>query len=542
MGKRRAAFVGVVTAGVLALSGCIGGGPSPDQVAGEFATPIEPVWEVAGDTMFGEPLIRDGVVLMYAIDEADGMTLTAYDSKTGDEMWQHVASPAGAWSNPILSSSNSAGRAYPYPTMQPLVVETGEDATPAVIFFERELNVGITPDDFLRAADLATGELLEVTAPSIDPEDFVFRPVGIREDGSIFANVYSPAFRCGDEVCYAADDGDASDGGIGLVVLDPTTLEARFEPTAVPPTEGIDFTLEWGLEYARTLEENFGVARFVDGDELWSTQIKELFGVARTAPADDVAFTEVGDLVLIQGYQSLLETLEPGKPHTYSLDFVESRTLVAVDRETGEVKWRLPGGDMLCLAVVDRPIPADATSIPICKAESGGFEYDIEGGEMLSESSIETSIAELNIADGTIGWEVEGAGVPSVSLLARLLEFTYASRGDLAMTERASEESEGLVDLRDGKWYPITVDGAAFVCKAERDDVKPKFEGSPLSSGLNPITTGYPAGWYHFPCDTEGEISDVWMKGAVRLAGYPVPDTSIVVLPTEGGLVAFDVG
>lgn len=544
MGKRRAAFVGVVAAGVLALSGCVGGAPSPDQVAGEFATAVEPKWEIASETMFGEPVIRDGVLLMYAIDEAVGMTLTAYDVETGDQLWQHVASPGGAYSNPILSSVDSAGRAYPLPTMAPLVVETGEKGTPAVVFFERELDAGITPDDFLRAADLDTGELLEVTTPSIDPDDLVFRPVGTNENGDVFANVYSPGYRCGDEICFASNDGDESEG-VGSVVLDPATMEARFERTIVPPDPDEADTvlaIEWGIEYARVIGDGFGVARFVDGEELWRVDVKELFGVERTSPPDYIDFVEVGDLVLIQGYQPLLETLDPGKPHTYSLDFVESRTLVAVDRETGAVQWRVPGGDMLCLAVRDRAIAADATSIPICQARGGGFVYNITREEMESEESIEASIAQLNLSDGSLGWEVEGAGVSSVALLARLLDYTYSSRGDLAMTERASEESEGFVDLRDGKWYPITVEGAAFVCKAEKDDVKPKYEGAPLASGLNPITVGYPAGWYNFPCNDAGEISDVWMKGPVRLGGYPVPDTSRVVLPTEGGLAAFDLG
>ncbi len=149
------------------------------------------------------------------------------------------------------------------------------------------------------------------------------------------------------------------------------------------------------------------------------------------------------------------------------------------------------------------------------------------------------SIAELDVASGELRWEVEHAGTASVAHTARMISSTYASRGDLALTH-AADRTTGLLDLRDGEWYPAAEE-AAFVCKSERPDVELDFEGSAFGGGNNPIATGYPAGWHHFPCDLDGEEVE-WSKGAVRVAGYPDRggDTGMVVLTLEDSLVAFD--
>lgn len=161
---------------------------------------------------------------------------------------------------------------------------------------------------------------------------------------------------------------------------------------------------------------------------------------------------------------------------------------------------------------------------------------------MIEENDPVASIASVDVATGKIGWELEGAGATSISHTARLLDVTYAARGDFAVTDIVEEERTGLVDLRDGAWYPVTAENANYVCKAERDDVKPEFEGSAFAGGYNPLTTGYPAGWYHFACDDEGSEAEVWTKGAVRVAGYPTGAGGRVLLPLEGSLVAFDLG
>lgn len=298
------------------LTGCIGAPPSPEAIAGEFATAIQPAWETETPGMFGEPVIRDGVVLAYSIDDEVGMLLSAYGLDDGELLWQHTASPGGAYANPILAGVDSASRPYPLSTIVPLVVETGEDATPAVVFFERDVESdSLVPDDFLRVADLASGELLEVTLPDFDPEAFTFEPLGITDGGDVFANTYTPGYRCGGgSICWVSTDAELSEG-YGEIVLDPATLEARYSGGLLPePTDDANLSVEWGYEYIRVVDDGFGVARFVDGEELWRVPVKDLFEVGRTSPPDYVPFVEVGDLVLVQGYQPIIETLDPTCP------------------------------------------------------------------------------------------------------------------------------------------------------------------------------------------------------------------------------------
>jgi outer membrane protein assembly factor BamB len=543
VGKRRSIIIfGSIAAGALTLTACVGP-PSPESIAAEFATPIEPVWQVDVPGLYGEPVIRDGVVLAYADDDEVGMRLTAHSVDDGELLWEHTSSPGGAYANPILTAWDAASRPYPLSTIEPLVVETGtgEDAAPAVVFFERDVETdSIRPDDFLRVADLRTGELLDVTLPEFDPEEFTFEPLGLTDGGEVFANVHSPGYPCRDGLyCFVTTFAESSDGsGNGVIVFDPATLEAHYEEPFIPETDETTI-VEWGLEYVRVLADDTEIARYRDGERVWQVATTELFGDGRTSPPEYVDFEQVGDVLLIQGYQGLLETLDPDLPHTLSVDMVDARTLVAVDPETGELLWRLPGGDMLCHAVRERPLAADADGIPICLATAGSFVYNIGTDEIDDEEELVASIAELSVADGEVGWEVEGAGTVAVGHASRLLDVTYAARGDLTVVDIAESEETGLVDLRDGGWYPIPLDDAGFVCKAERPDVELEFEGSVFAGGSNPITTGYPAGWYHFACDDTGEESDVYTKGAVRVAGYPAGEKR-VVLPLEGSLVAFD--
>jgi outer membrane protein assembly factor BamB len=544
MAMRRSLSFGGLMAAALVLAGCVGGPPSPEAIAGEFATPIESAWVVDVPGIYGEPTIVDGVVLVYADDEEVGMRLSAFDLETGESLWEHTSSPGGAFANPILASVDAASRPYPLPTIKPLVVETGDGdaAAPAVVFFERDIpeEGSIAPDDFLRVADLKTGELLEVTVPGFDPEEFTFEPLGINDEGDVYANVVTPPAECGDEVCWVANDPDTSHGH-ALIALDPATLEARYEAGFLPDT-GETITPDWGPEYVRISEDGVEIARYVDGEQLWRIDSRELFEVERTIPPDYGGIQEIGDLVLIQGYQSIRETLAPDRPHTLDLDFATSRTLVAVDRESGEVVWRVPGGDMLCHAVHQATTyreadEQDAESIPICLATAGSFLYDIEA-DQIEQEDIVASLAELNLATGEIGWELPDLGIESLAHVGRLTEVAYSVRGDLAVA--GTEEATFLADLRAGETYPMP-DDAAYVCKSERADVELKFEGSVFAGGSNPITTGYPAGWYQFACDDTGEPVDDWTKGAVRVAGYsdPAGEGSMVVLPLEGSLAGF---
>lgn len=543
MGMRRTVIIGSIVAGALALTACVGGPPSAEDIAAEFATPIEPVWEVDVPGLYGEPVLRDGVVLAYAVDDEVGMRLTAHVLDDGKLLWEHTSSPGGAYANPLLLSANAASRPYPLPPIAPLIIEAGEDGTPAVVFFERDTDNdsgSLSPDDFLRIVDLESGEPLEVTLPEFDPEAFTFEPLGLTDDGDVFLNTYTPGYACGDGlVCWLTTFAESSNGsGYGVVTLDPATLEVTYDEPFIPESEDTVST-EWGLEFARISGEGIEIARYRDAAEVWRASVGDLFDVERTSPPAYVDFAQVGDLVLIQGYQPLLETLDPGLPHTLSIDFVSSRTLIAVDAETGEVVWRVPGGDMLCHAVRERAIPADATTIPICLATAGSYVFDLEAEQMADQEELVASITELTVADGELGWEVEGAGVVSIAHTGRLLNITYAARGDLAVVDDPEAEITQLVDLTTGSATPMPEEDAFYVCKAERPDVELEFEGSVFAGGANPITTGYPAGWYHFACDDEGTEADVWTKGAVRVAGYPTGENR-VVLPLEGSLVAFD--
>jgi outer membrane protein assembly factor BamB len=536
MGMRRGLLIGGAAAGVLALTGCVGGGPTAESLAGELATPIETVWTADVPGLFGEPALVDGVVLAYAIDDEVGMRLTALDLETGDTLWEHTASPGGAFSNPILSGLGAASRAYPLPTITPFVIEhgDGEDAVRAVVFTERDTETpSISPDDFLHVVEVRSGDELEVTVPDIDPEDFRLLSIGVRDDGRVFANFRTPPRACDAGVCWSSSDSETF--GEALVTLDPDTLELRVADGYLPEADE-PVTADYGVEYVNiTADDGFALARYVDGAEVWRAPVADIFGVERTRLPEYSGVTEVGDLLLVQGYQSIRETLD--EVHTFDLDFATSRTLAALDPDTGDVLWTLAGGDMLCSAVAQYEIPDDATSIPICRATGGSFLYDIVAEEMVEQTGPEASIASVDLATGELGWEVEGAGAVSLANVTGLLPATYAARGAFTVADR--DETTGVIDLRDGTWAESTGDEPVYPCKAERDDVKPEFEGSAFAGGSNPITTGYPAGWRYFPCDVEGSETDAWSAGAARIAGYRDPSApQYAVLPGDDAIVA----
>lgn len=552
MRMRRIVMLGAVATGALTLAACVPAPVTPESVAAEFATPITPAWEIDVPGIYGELVVRDGVVVAYADDEEVGLRITAHDLESGDLLWEHTASPGGAAVYSLFLSRDAAMRSYPVPTITPLVVETGsgEEARSVVVFHEREIpdESSINPHDFLRAVDVRSGEAVEITTPGVEPDDYAFEPVGITEDGGdVWADTLYPVMPCGDEpgtLCWPSEDAVAWDGA-GLIRLDPATLELRYEGGYLPET-GETLIPEWGFGFAQELpDEDTLVTRFVDGERAWALTDEELFGHWRSSPPDSVPFTRIGDIVLIQGYQPILETLDPEIGHTLSIDVVEARTLAAVDADSGEVLWRIPGGDMLCHAVHEREIAPDAEEIPICLAHTGGYVYDLVDEQYQEATNIDASIAGISVADGEILWEVEGAGNVSVNNVTRLIDATYSARGDLTLVDAADEEAEssiaeGLVDLTTGEWYAAP-EGSTFVCRMEREDVPLEFEGSIFGGGANPFGNDYPGGWYHYPCDETAEETDTWSKGAVRVAGYHDPESpGRVVLPTLDGLVAFD--
>lgn len=558
---RRSLTAVAAAATALLLAGCIPGGPpTPEQVVDQFAESIEPTWEVEVDGIFGEPVVRDGLVFAYAIDEKDGMRLEVRSLNDGKLMWDHVASPGGASANGFLQSKDAASRPVPIPAIRPIVMERpgaaeDDESQLVVVFFERDIPDfdSILPDDILRIADARTGKLLEVTFEPFD--EFEFRPYGMLENGDVFANPMDVGRPCGEHrICFLGTDAEET-GAYAMMSLDVAALVLEYTPVVIPapPDNGTVFPA-WGAGYAKLLTYDYQtfLAKYVDGQVAWQVDLEALFDDPRMSPSDFVDFVKVGDLMLVQGYQTIRETLDPALPHTLDLDFVTSRTLVAIDPDTGEVIWRAPGVDMLCSAVHQRPIAADATTIPVCHTSAGSFVFDLSPEELTEYTDLEASIAELTIADGSIGWEVPGAGETAIANAGRMLEWTWAARGDRAVVapldsvDASAEGTTGepqLLDLATGNALPIA-DDAQLVCKMEREDVLPEFEGSILARGANPIATGYPAGWYHYPCGTDGVEGGDWSKGAVRIAGYPEAggDSTLVVLPTEGGLVAFDVG
>ncbi|MDQ2697849.1 MAG: hypothetical protein M3Y46_03565, partial [Actinomycetota bacterium] len=555
--RRGGGAVVIAAASVALLAGCIPSGPpTPEQLSEQFAEAIEPTWEVEVDGIFGEPVVRDGLVFSYAVDEADGMRLEARSLDDGAVVWEHVASPGGAYSNPVLQSGNSASRTYPFPSIRPLLLERAGDGDGAekqsvVVFFERDIpeTDEIQPSDLLHVVDARTGDPLEVTFEPYD--EFDFRPYGTLDSGEVFANVLDPGRLCGPStVCFTTNDADTS--GSAMLSLDVDALTLEFTPTTFPERDETVIP-EFGTGYATVItDESTLLARYDDGQVIWEVDFDVLYGESQLSPPDFIDFTEVGGLVLVQGYRPIVETLDRDLPHTLDLDFAASRILIALHPETGEVAWRVPGADLLCHVVHQFEIEDDATSVPACLATGGAWVYDLDTEEYLEQTDVEASIAGIELADGSIGWELPGLGENALAHVGRIGGPTFAGRGAFTVASsfdslvEPGERTNGvpqLVDLATGKALPIE-DDSDFVCKDEREDVELEFEGSIFAGGSNPITTGYPGGWYHLPCDADGVEGGGWTKGGVRVAGYQGTHDgrTYAVLTTEGGLVGFDLG
>lgn len=549
--RARLTALAAITATVaLLLTGCIPSGPPTlDQVNAEFAQPITPAWQVDVDGVFGEPAVADGMVAVYAQDDTVGLRLEVHSTDTGKLLWKHTASPGGAWASPLFEETNSASRAYPVPTIQPLVVKrgSGDDAKWVVVYFEREItHDSIVPDDFLRVADLATGKELKVTIPGFDPDVNYLDSARITDDGELAFNPYGPGWVCDDGPTICFDDMDQ-----GYVRLDLGSLEVSLTARVVPDDDR-DYTIGFGQGYysAYTDDDVQELLRIKDQAVLWDVPTTELFDQGMSPPTY-IDFVHTTGQLLVQGYRSILTNTD--LDNQLSLDYAESRRVAALDPDTGERSWLLKGGDQFCYAVAQYNAPADAAVRPMCRVTSGSFTYAPSTGTMLDQKDAEVSVVGVKVADGSIAWEVPHAGEQSILHVARELDAVFASRGQFASVLTAPKKP-GLIDLNDGK-VAQSPDKSTFVCKSERNGVQLEFEGSAFLGGLNPIALEYPAGWFAYACDLKSAAADgpllngkdpgdieppkiAWSKGAVRVAGYPAGDGRVILL-TKTGIAGF---
>lgn len=532
----------VVAATAILLSGCVQGPPSPGQVADEFDDAVTPAWSVDVPGIYGEATVVGDLVAVYAQDDQDGMRLEVHDTDTGKLLWQHVTSPGGAWGAPLFSETTSASRPYPIPPIKPFVAEVGkgDTAKPMVVFTERvltETNEIYNPD-ILHVADLRTGKEMKLTAPDYVDYESPLAWARVDEDGHLIVNAYSPYRLCGKgpAVCFEDDDG-------GFNRVDLSTGEVRNTKPDFDPFDGV-YSRDWGAEYVRVSGDDADaagdtlVARMVDGTEKWRVGADELFPDGGS-PAELRDFTMAGGLLLIQGYRSILENTDD---RTLAYDYAQSRTLAAVDPDTGKVAWSASGVDSLCFAVNGWDRPAKTTTIPVCHATGGSFLYDIDSKKMLKEEPPEVSIAALDLSDGSLTWEVKHAGDQAILEHGRQLDAVFSSGTAFAVVDTATAGSKGpkvgVLDLASGELKPMPAK-AGYLCESERDGVTLKFQGSVFVSGSNPIALEYPAGWYQFPCDEDAAPAKTWTRGAVRVGGMAAADGRVIVV-TEKGLAGFE--
>ncbi len=529
------------------LSGCVPGllgAPSGssemslEQAAAELAEPIEPDWEVDVEGILGEPAILGDAVAVYSATEVeDSMQLHVYSLTTGELLWEHAASTAGEYTPPLFEETQSVGRTYPIPTLTPLVTwrDGGDKAVErqaVVVYFERVASEGsLSGNEVLHVADLETGEDLPVTVPGYDfAEDFLY---SVREDFEdpevIVATPKSPGRLCGDGPTFCFDE-----PADGYITLDVGALEAAVTEPVVP-ADGVTYSPEWGAGYAHvvTAETEEAIARLDDGTLLWQRLSHDIFEDDRTSPPGITEFRPAQDLVLLQGYQQIQVTPELG--NQFDLDYAASRTVAALDPQTGETAWTLPGGDQLCYLLADAPRDPDAAVQPMCLATGGSFSYTLETDTMIESEDPVVSVVGVDVSDGSIVWELEHAGDQSVLGQARQLETVFDSRSTFAAA--VIDDEAGLVDLSDGSWQPAP-DDAGFACTSERPGILPTFSASVFASSTNLIALEYPAGWYSFACDDDAEAVSSWTVGAVRTAGYDAGDDRRVLV-TEGGLAGF---
>jgi hypothetical protein len=424
------------------------------------------------------------------------------------------------------------------PTIQPFIVTrgTGDKATPVILFTERVLTDTneLINDDILHAAELRTGKELELTTPDFVQYETPFGEAETDDDGNVLVEAYSPYRICGDGPTVCTEDSNGGYYRIDVGALEVTNTRPEWDPSEASRSR------EWGPGFVSDLDaadDDATIARLEDGDVLWSSSAAELFGNGGTRPAEDVDFMNLGDLVLIQGYKDI--TPLPGLTKTLDYDYADSRTLVAVDRDSGKVAWRLPGGDVNCVAVDGFPVTAKTDVIPVCHATGGYFSYSGDGNTLLDSEDPDVSIAGVKVADGSIAWEVPHAGDQAILNHGRQLDQVFSSGPAFAVVDAtgAKKGKDGVVDLATGDFRAVPAK-AGYVCEAERPGVKLKFQGSVFVSGANPVALEFPAGWFGFACDKDGKPVKTWTRGAVRVAGIAAPDGR-VILVTEKGLVGF---
>lgn len=537
---RRALALPVLVATAALLAGCVppSGPLTLEQVNAEFAEPIEPAWEVEVPGIYGEPAILDDLIAVYATDDEVGLRLEVRSAEDGELLWDVPASPGGAWGAPLFEETDSVSRAYPIPSIQPLLLNRGEgeDARAVVIYFERDVvnaEDHITPDDYLHVADARTGEELELTIPGFQDfnldQYFSLHYLTDADDpfeateGTIVAVPYSPGRVCGDgpTVCFEEPMG-------GYIELDLASLEVGVSE----PEFSRDYTPEWGPGFARFNGAETTVARVEGGQVLWERTSDDLFADEYTRPPSLVDFIPAGELTLIQGYQTITQTPELG--NQLDLDYTTSRRVVAVDTETGATVWTLEGGDAHCFAVKDYPRDPAAEVLPMCLATGGFFSYHYDDDEMLDEQEPLVSIVGVNVADGSIEWEIEHAGELSIYMVARQIEWTFA-QGSRYSPVYLEEDTTGVADLRTGE-VVTSVENATFLCESERPGVDLTYDEGGFIGGRSSLALEYPAGWFAFPCDDEGGEAD-WSRGSVRVGGYGDGERRIVV--TEDGMAGF---
>jgi len=501
-----------------------------EQISADLKEKVKPAWttDVAG--MFGQPAVGAGFVAVYAKAKV-GLRLAVFSTATGKLLWDHSASPGATFTVPFLGGFGSAARVYPTPPITPIIVNRseGKDVEPLIVYFERvDTGNDDETEDRIHAVNAKTGKDAKITVPGYDDADSQ-SSVRANRDGTVVVDTNGPPRVCGAGPALCFEDSKG-----GFTKLDIRTMRASYLAPNVP---GDDLTKSvtpmWGPDYADVTTDTSGqIARYTGGTQMWLRNDAELFGVERMNPPANVDFrpTRNGKALVVQGYQPILTSAEHG---TYSLDFVTSRTAVSLDPASGKTQWLLKGGDSDCYAVANFVPTSNAKVLPMCLAKAGSFVVSSTERKVTESKDIEASVVGVNVADGSIAWQVTHAGDVSLAQAGRLSDSGFASRGDLSFTPRSGVP--GLLDLTTGKWVKSPTK-STFMCDQERADVEPTFDQL-FNTGSDPLATTYAGGWFDFPCTTDRKKAD-WSVGAVSVAGYGA-GTGVTVIPTESGLAGF---
>ncbi len=357
---------------------------------------LDKTWSLSAKAI-GQPVIADGVAVVYTMTDTHELRMLGLDAKTGRQLWSHPASPGfgvpGSALSPLVSA-DVRGRNYA------VYLRPGRDA-------DQLANTRIV------AADLHSGRDLVVSRP---------------------ITAYSYLHGCADvrDACVTATLGTTDDSAELRLNLRSGKLSHDKSERLPPNAQRVG---NHGLYVLTDPDSNIQeLGAVVDGVELWQRPVAEIFDYGYASWYGwSWQYSKKDDL-----YVGLLGSID-------FPDDLGSVTTVALDGSTGAVRWSHENIDLNCGGTFGVfPSPGDSLPNAVGCAYRGSIAYG-DDGKWDHIDNLDVTMKGYDPVSGKVLWTLPAGAEDSL-----VFDSTWRFLSDSAHPRIMHDGAATVLDVRTG--------------------------------------------------------------------------------------------